>query len=55
MYEKDDNLELKNRQKIIAKQVKSYYDGSATLLNKEESNRVMSRFMEDLKSKHANS
>jgi len=55
MYDKDDNLELKAQQEIIAKQVKSYYDGSATLLNKAESNIVMSKFMEDLKSKHANS
>ena len=54
MYDKNDNLELETRQKIIAKQVKSYYDGSATLLNKEESKMVMSKFMEDLKSKHLN-
>jgi len=55
MYDNNDDLELKKNKAIIEQQVESYYDGSATLLNQDESSTVMSAFMEDLKSKDANS
>jgi len=55
MYDENDDLELETRQKMIAKQVKNYYDATATLLNQEESKQAMDKFMKDLKSKYANS
>jgi putative transposon-encoded protein len=55
MYDENDDLELKTKQKMITKQVKNYYNGTATLLNQEESKLTMDKFMKDLKSKYANS
>lgn len=55
MYDSSDDLELNKNKATIEQQVESYYDGSATLLNQDESSTIMNAFMKDLKSKHANS
>ena len=55
MYDEGDDLELKENRATIAQQVENYYNGSATLLNKDESSEIMRLFMDGLKSKYADS